>query len=122
MALAFAYIARLLELLAIVGCLQLTLAAALVQFYARRRKSPPPCPSPPPVSILVPLHGAEPGLFDRLAALCSQNYVAPVQLVLGTQTHIQVSEIVHRLKRAFPHVPIEYIVDTREHGASRKFS
>jgi ceramide glucosyltransferase len=122
MALAFAYTARLLELMAIVGCLQLALAAALVQYYVRRRKYPPPCPSLPPVSILVPLHGAEPGLFDRLAALCSQNYAAPVQLVLGTQTHIQVSETVQRLKRAFPNVPIEYIFDHREHGASRKFS
>ena len=122
MALGFAYTADLLELLAIIGCLQLALAAALVQFYVQRRKSAPPCPTLPPVSILVPLHGAEPGLFDRLAALCSQDYAAPVQLVLATQSHIPVSETVQRLKRAFPNVPIEYISDHREHGASRKFS
>lgn len=112
---------RLLELMAALGCIQLTFAAALVQYYVRRRR-PRPCLSFPPVSILVPLHGSEPGLFSRLAALCSQDYAGPVQLVLGTQTYNDVIDTVQRLKLAFPSTQIDFISDLREHGSSRKIS
>ena len=117
----FAWTNRLLELMALLGCVQLTFAAALVQYYMRRRKAHP-CVSFPPVSILVPLHGSEPGLFNRLAAFCNQDYAGPVQLVLGTRTHNDVIETVQRLKAAFPSLPIQYLSDQREHGSSRKFS
>jgi len=112
---------RLLELMILLGCVQLIFAAALVQYYVRRRRARP-CLSFPPVSILVPLHGSEPGLFNRLAALCQQNYAGPVQLVLGTRTHGDVIETVQRLKAAFPSVPVVYLSDHREHGSSRKLS
>lgn len=117
----FAYTSRLLELMAILGCVQLAFAAILVQYYGRRRKAHP-CLSFPPVSILVPLHGPEPGLFNRLAAFCDQDYAGSVQLVLGTQTHSDVFDTVERLKSTFPTMPIEYTSDQREHGSSRKFS
>jgi ceramide glucosyltransferase len=110
------------EVAAILGCLQLLLAALLVRRYARRPKARPSCCTFPPVSILVPLHGTEPGLFARLAAFCTQDYAGPVQLVLGTRTHNDVIEIVRRLRLAFPAVPIAYVFDRREHGSSRKFS
>lgn len=112
---------RLLDLLAILGSLQLICAAAIVQYYARHRCGHP-CRSFPPISILVPLHGSEPGLFDRLAALCRQDYAGPVQLILGTRTHGDVIDTVRRLKTAFPNMPIDYVFDRREHGSSRKFS
>ncbi len=117
----FAGTSRLLELMAILGCIQLTIAAALVQYYVRRRRAHP-CLSFPPVSILVPLHGSEPGLFNRLAAFCNQDFAGPVQLVLGTRTDSDINETVQRLKLAFPSASIEYISDQREHGSSRKFS
>jgi ceramide glucosyltransferase len=112
----------LLESLAVLGCLELAFAAILVRFCARRRTGLQDPPGFPPVSILVPLHGSEPRLFNRLAAFCNQDYPGPVQLVLGTRTHSDVTETVQRLRSAFPTIPIAYISDQREHGASRKLS
>jgi ceramide glucosyltransferase len=37
----------------------------------------------PPVSLLKPLHGAEPRLADNLATFLAQDYAGPVQLVCG---------------------------------------
>jgi ceramide glucosyltransferase len=119
----FGCITCLLELAAIIGCTELVLAAGLVQLYVRRRVAQaPPSESFPPVSILVPLHGYEPDLFERLAAFCSQDYAGSVQLVLGTRNSAAVIGTVQRLQTAFPQVRIKYVADIREHGSSRKFS
>src|SRR6516164_5891433 len=37
------------------------------------------------VTILKPLHGAEPGLFENLVSFCTQDYPGPVQIVFGVQ-------------------------------------
>jgi ceramide glucosyltransferase len=58
-------------------------AMAVLRF--RRGEEGDPAPAPEPVSILKPLHGPEPGLLQRLAANCEQDYAAPVQLVCGVQ-------------------------------------
>jgi ceramide glucosyltransferase len=118
----FACITCLLELAAIIGCVELALAAGFVQSYIRYRARPARCESFPPVSILVPLHSSEAGLYDRLAAFCGQNYAGEVQLVLGTRNPGAVNATVRRLRETFPHMPIEYVPDLGEHGASRKFS
>ncbi|MGA8576856.1 MAG: bacteriohopanetetrol glucosamine biosynthesis glycosyltransferase HpnI [Candidatus Cybelea sp.] len=59
-------------------------AVAIVSIgrFARREPEPDPVDHPPNVSLLVPLHGAEPGLEENLRAFALQDY--PVyQLVLG---------------------------------------
>src|SRR5262249_58086738 len=59
--------------LAIVGCGYLIMAAILVGRFARGRASA--CSAAAPgVTVLKPLHGDEPGLFDNLASFCVQNY------------------------------------------------
>src|ERR1700722_20227383 len=38
-----------------------------------------------PVTVLKPLHEAEPGLPSRLMASCRQNYGGPIQVLCGAQ-------------------------------------
>ena len=82
---ALRWIAELCTAGAVIGCAY-TLAAGIM-LLARRsaRNAVPPPASFIPVTILKPLCGAEPGLFDRLAAFCSQDYAGPVQVVFGVR-------------------------------------
>ena len=58
------------------GCLFMIVAAVVVPSGARREQTDE---AEPPVTILVPLHGDEPGLFDNLVAFCNQTYAGSVQ-------------------------------------------
>src|SRR5262249_30101604 len=71
-------------LVAVVGCGYLVTAAILVGSFARDRASA--CPAAAPgVTVLKPLHGDEPGLFDNLASFSVQNYPGRMQIVCGVQ-------------------------------------
>jgi ceramide glucosyltransferase len=77
----------------------------------------------PPVTVLKPLHGAEPGLPARLAAFCRQEYSAPAQVLCGAQDHASPAvAVVRGLKADFPDTAIELAVDQRSHGVNRKVS
>lgn len=67
--------------LAVLGCIYLVAACLLVRRYASRR--PHVASEAPPVTLLVPLCGREPGLESRLSALRRQRYPGPVQIVCG---------------------------------------
>jgi ceramide glucosyltransferase len=58
---------------AVGGCAYLIAATVLVRRFARDRASPIPVGAPA-VTILKPLHGDEPGLFDNLRSFCTQDY------------------------------------------------
>src|SRR5271156_2111574 len=51
--------------------------------FARRRVALPQ--QQPPVSVLKPLHGAEPGLYENLLSFVEQDYPA-LQVVLGVRS------------------------------------
>src|SRR5580658_9042233 len=68
---------------AIVGCVFTLVACACVLSFPIEDSEGPA--NPPPVTILKPLHDAEPGLPSRLAAFCLQDYDAPVQILCGAQ-------------------------------------
>lgn len=77
----------------------------------------------PPVTLLKPLHLDEPRLRENLESFCRQNYSAPVQLVFGVQDPLDPAiKIVESLKRQYPKLDIELVVDTRLYGANRKVS
>ena len=99
-------------------CLAGQVAAALR--FARR-----PLPSAaeqPAVSVLKPLHGAEPGLYENLRSFVEQDY-PDVQLVLGVN-HPQdgALDAARELIRDFPEDDIALVVDRRIRGSNHKVS
>jgi ceramide glucosyltransferase len=109
---------------AAVGCLYTGLAAVLPLRFARGRgKAPSPAHYAPPVTVLVPLCGDEPGLASRLRALCTQDYPSPVQVLCGiADTADPAIATVNRLAAELPAGVLELHVDAREHGRNRKIS
>ncbi len=94
-----------------------TLLAMLV---AGRWRAPAPAlpADPPSVTILKPLHGAVPGLADKLASFLRQDYPAPVEMVCGTS---DAGDPAARVARALAG-PVVLVADPRRHGTNGKVS
>lgn len=116
------WLGELCALAAICGVIHLTVASILIlRISAKRRQQT--AEHFPPISILVPLCGEDPGLYDRLAALCRQDYAGPVQLVCGVQNADDPAiGIVKAVARDFPNQPIDLQLDAKQHGCNRKIS
>jgi ceramide glucosyltransferase len=79
--------------------------------------------APPPVTILTPLCGDEPGLYSRLRALCEQDYAAPVQLLCAIQDPEDPAiAVVQKLAADFPEAHVQWQIDPALHGRNRKMS
>jgi len=106
---------------AALGCLYLLVGCvALARVAARRRNGP--C-TPVPVTILKPLHGAEPGLSRRLSSFCQQDYGAPVQVICGVQDPADPAVAIARLLAASPEAPrFDLVIDERVNGSNPKIS
>ena len=106
---------------ACIGCLYLATAAAMALRFRGQRS--PANGTPPPVTILKPLHGEGPRIFRCLASFCRQRYPAPVQIVFGVEEAADAAiPLVRRLQAAFPGDKIELRIDPRAHGGNRKIS
>jgi ceramide glucosyltransferase len=107
---------------AVVGCGYLIAATILVRRFARDRD----CVSPttvPAVSVLKPLHGDEPGLFDNLTSFCIQNYPGRIQIVCGVQDPDDGAvAVVERLRKVQADRDLDLVIDTKVHGLNRKVS
>ncbi|MDH6151292.1 MULTISPECIES: bacteriohopanetetrol glucosamine biosynthesis glycosyltransferase HpnI [Paraburkholderia] len=84
------------------------------------------CPTGPfaqvGVSVLKPLCGAEPRLYENLRTFCEQRH-QHFQLVLGVSSpHDPAIAVVRRLQAAYPKCDIELAIDTRVHGSNLKVS
>jgi ceramide glucosyltransferase len=107
-------------------CLCLSCAYALLAVAAlvwRKRERPHhPQPEGPPVTVLKPLCGAEPGLYANLRSFCLQDY-ARFQIVFGVRDSADPAlGVVQRLAAEFPHLSIGVVVNAQQHGANRKVS
>ena len=115
------WIAGICVIGATLGCIYLAAACVLVLRFAHRRGDD--CPGAPPVTILIPLYGAEPRLFERCAAFCRQDYGGTVQLICATHDPTDPAiEVIKELQAAFPQQPISVEVEPRGHGPNRKVS
>jgi ceramide glucosyltransferase len=112
-------------MLPIAGVLVIGWACLAGQALAARRLARRPLPSAarqPPVSILKPLHGAEPGLYENLRSFIEQDYPA-VQMVLGVNDpEDRALEAARALVRDFPRGDIAVVVDRRICGSNQKVS
>lgn len=77
----------------------------------------------PPVSILKPLHGCEPGLFENLESFCRQNYSGQVQLVFGVHDASDPAlSVVKALQAKYPQADTAIAVEVIAQGANAKVS
>ena len=77
---------------------------------------------PPPVSVLKPLHGAEPRLYENLRSFCIQNH-PEYQLVFGVrEPNDPAITVVQRLQAEFSQRDIVLVVDPQVYGANLKVS
>lgn len=103
-------------------------AASTVAALRFARRSPGACGAAPivapgnrpPVSVLKPLHGEEPGLYENLRSFADQDY--PVcQLVLGVRDPADGALPAARaLIRERPRCDIELVIDPRVRGSNLK--
>lgn len=77
---------------------------------------------PVAVSVLKPLCGAEPRLYENLATFCEQRHPC-VQLLFGVAFASDPAvDAVRRLQAAYPRHDIELVIDARVHGSNLKVS
>jgi ceramide glucosyltransferase len=107
--------------LGLIGAGYALFASRQVKRYLGRKVERQVWPRLPFVTILKPLHGAEPGLYANLESFCLQDYAGRVQIVCGVHDiGDQAVRIVRELQRAYPCVDIALVVDNRLHGENRK--
>jgi ceramide glucosyltransferase len=104
---------------AFVGCIFTLVEAGFVVAFSAEQ---PTSADAPPVTVLKPLHRAEPDLAQRLAALCRQDYTGPVQIVCGAQGDLAPATAAVRAVNAdFPDA-VELVAEQRRHGTNGKVS
>jgi ceramide glucosyltransferase len=111
------------SVIAVVGCGYLLAAIVLVGRSTRDRAGGAASASEPDVTILKPLHGGEPGLFENLASFCDQDYSGRIQIIFGVQNpHDDAVAIVERLRKARTASDLDLVVNTKVYGLNRKVS
>ncbi|MDB6009482.1 MAG: Ceramide glucosyltransferase [Gammaproteobacteria bacterium] len=99
-----------------------TLLALVAVLVWGRRKVTGAAVKLPAVTVLKPLCGAEPGLYENLRTFCRQDY-PEYQIVFGLGDEADPAlAVVARLVAEFPTLPIDVVIDPRQHGHNRKIS
>jgi ceramide glucosyltransferase len=101
-------------------------ALSLVTFLGDRRKKLKQAPLPesqlPPVSILKPLKGVDPEIWESFCSHCEQAY-PQFQLIFGVSDPGDPAiEVVRELQAKYPNLPMELIACDRVLGANIKVS
>jgi ceramide glucosyltransferase len=101
-------------------------ALSLASFLSDRRKQFKQTPLPEsqlaPVSILKPLKGVDPEIWESFCSHCEQAY-PHFQLIFGVSDPADPAiEVVRKLQAKYPNLPIELIVCDRILGANIKVS
>jgi ceramide glucosyltransferase len=88
----------------------------------RRAFSPQPEAALPPVSILKPLKGTDPGMYESLRSHCRQNY-REYEILFGvSDPNDPAIELVERISAEFPDCRVQLVVCPKSLGANAKVS
>lgn len=100
----------------------LGLASFLRDTRQQLKKPAHPEGQPPPVSILKPLKGVDPEIWESFCSHCEQDY-PEFQLIFGVSDPADPAVgLVRKLQAKYPNLPIELIVCDRALGANVKVS
>jgi ceramide glucosyltransferase len=95
---------------------------AASRFLAHRHDSSWPSGALPPVSILKPLKGTDPQIYESFRTHCLQDYPA-YEIVFGvSESDDPAITEVEKLKREFPERPIKVVICEKKLGANVKIS
>jgi ceramide glucosyltransferase len=118
---AFAVIGWILCGLGVVGTLYMAVASIVFQCFMAVQ--PSPTRRAEAVTLLKPLHGAEPRLLENLESFLIQDHAGPIQLLCGVQRPDDPAiEVVEVLRARYPDIAIDLVIDRANHGANRKIS
>jgi len=101
-------------------CLLATFAG--IRFARRRSAGAPVTATLPPVSILKPLKGADPEMYEALRSHCVQEYPEYEMLCGVTVADDPAVPVVERLIREFPEANIRLVLCDKRLGANGKVS
>lgn len=95
---------------------------ALVAVRTARGERALPSARLQPVSVLKPLHGDEPSLYENLCSFCAQDYPR-FQVLFGARDAADPAlAVARRVQREFAHLDITVVADPRLHGHNYKVS
>lgn len=78
---------------------------------------------PPTVSILKPVKGSDPGLYESFASNCRQNYAGRYELLLGQSDATEpLDAMAAQLRAEFPNVPVRVLPCPERLGTNGKVS
>jgi ceramide glucosyltransferase len=121
---------RIIQFIAVLGTLSsvgyylicLWSAAKFLRGQESADKSVRPTQSTPPVSILKPLKGTDPEMYESFRSHCLQNY-PDYELIFGVSDPDDPAiELVERLKQEFPQRAIRLMICPKNLGANTKVS
>jgi ceramide glucosyltransferase len=121
---------RIVEIFAVLGTVA-SMAYYILCLYSAARflherkaagEGARPTPSSLPVSILKPLRGADPEMYESFRSHCLQDYLE-YEIIFGiSDTADPAKELVERLKQEFPQIPIHLMICSKNLGSNTKVS
>lgn len=117
----FTILSGLLTLLALAGAGYALAAAVFAARFARGHDGE--VRAYPALTVLKPLHGAEPGLEQTLETFFVQDYPAPFEIVFGLQDAGDPAlGVVERLKARYPQIDCVVVCDSARNGTNPKIA
>ena len=123
------HFAKIIEALAVTGTVASIIYYSLCLWSAtsflrtrKANKNLRPTQSPPPVSILKPLRGTDPEMYESFRSHCRQDY-PEYEIIFGvSDANDPAIPLVERLRKEFPQRAIQLLICRENLGANTKVS